>query len=129
MRKISSDSDKGPIGSGARAMGNRQERKHRRFHLECPVCVTFQAAGSVSELETISENVSIGGLLVKSAAMIPEHTPVTFIINVQGEQAVHPICLVGEGKIVRVESSGAAFAVAIKCEVPITQLDDYLAEV
>jgi len=110
-------------------MGNRQERKYRRFHLECPVCVTFQAAGSVSELETISQNVSIGGLLVKSAALIPEHTPVTFIINVQGELAVHPICLVGEGEIVRVESRGEAFAVAIKCEVPLTQLEHRLAEV
>jgi len=109
-------------------MGNRQERKHRRFHLECPVCVTFQAAGSVSELETISQNVSIGGLLVKSAAMIPEHTPVTFIISVQGEQAVHPICLVGEGKIVRVESSqdDAMFAIAVECRAPIIQLGDYL---
>jgi hypothetical protein len=61
--------------------------------------------------------------------MIPEHTPVTFIMNVQGEQAVHPICLVGEGKIVRVESSGAAFAVAIKCESPIAQVDHCLVQV
>jgi len=110
-------------------MGNQQERKHRRFHLECPVCVKFQAGNSAIEIETISQNVSIGGVLVKSAAMIAEHTRVAFIISVPKEWAVHPIYLAGEGEIVRVESSGAAFAVAIKCEVPITQLDDCLAEV
>ena len=60
--------------------------------------------------------------------MIPEHTPVTFIINVHGEQAVHPICLVGEGKIVHVEGSqdDAMFAIAVECRVPIIQLEDYL---
>jgi len=109
-------------------MGNRQERKYRRFHLECPVCVRFQAANSPTEVETISKNVSIGGLLVRSAAMIPAHTPVTFIINVQGEQSVHPIYLAGEGKIVRVNDNGAGFMMAVECKTPMIQLGDYLPE-
>ena len=110
-------------------MGNQPERQHRRFHLECPVSVKFQAAGCATEVGAISQNVSTGGLLVKSASLIPEHTRVTFIITVQGEWAGHPIYLAGEGEIVRVESSGAAFAVAIKCETPIAQLDHCLVEV
>ena len=118
-----------PIGRGAQVSGNQQERKYRRFHLECPVRVKFQDANSAAEVETISQNVSICGVLVKSAAMIPEHTRVTFIISLQGELAGHPIYLAGEGEIVRVESSGASFAVAIKCEVPLTQLEHRLAEV
>jgi len=110
-------------------MGNQQEREHRRFRLEFPVCVKFQAANCATEVEAISQNMSIGGLLVKSPSLIPEHTRVTFIISLQGELAGHPIYLAGEGEIVRVESSGAAFAVAIKCEVPLTQLEHRLAEV
>ena len=109
-------------------MGNQPERKHRRFHLECPVCVKFQAGDSAVEIETISQNVSIGGLLVKSAAMIPVHTPVTFIISVQVEQAVHPIYLTGEGKVVRAENGrhAATFVIAVECRAPIMQLEEYL---
>ena len=110
----------------AQMMGNRQERKHPRFHLECPVYLKFQAAGSVTEVETISKNVSIGGLLVTSTAMIPQHTTVTFIISVQREQLVHPIYLAGEGEIVRVENRGTTFAIAVKCKIPITQLEECL---
>ena len=119
---------KAPLRARAQVIRNRQERKHRRFHLECPVCVKFQAANCATEVETISRNVSIGGLLVNSAAMIPEHTPVAFIISVLGEQAVRPICLAGEGKIVRVEHSqvDATFAIAVECKTPIMQLEEHL---
>lgn len=110
-------------------MSNRQERKHRRFRLECPVYVKFQAASSAVEIKAISKNVSIGGLLVKSATVIPERTAVTFVMNARGDQVVYPIYLVGEGEIVRVESSGSAFAIAIKCKIPITQLEECLAKI
>lgn len=111
-----------------RVMATRQERRYRRFQLECPVCVKFQAASSFTEVEAISQNVSIGGLLVKSASMIPEHTPVTFIISIQGRQVVYPIYLAGEGKVVRVESrqADAAFLVAVECGAPIKQLEERL---
>ena len=109
-------------------MDNQQEREHRRFHLECPVCVKFQAGDTAIQIETISQNVSIGGLLVKSPAMIPVHTLVTFIISVQVEQAVHPIYLKGEGKVVRAENSrhAATFVIAVECRAPIMQLKEYL---
>jgi len=87
--------------------------------------VKFQAASSATEVETISQNVSIGGLLVKSSSRIPEHTPVTFIMSLQVEQAVQPIYLAGEGKIVRVENGrdDATFAIAVECRAPIVQLE------
>ena len=126
--KISSHFGKPPTGPGAQGMGNRRERKYRRFRLECPIRLKFRAANRATEVETISRNLSIGGLLVNSAAMIPEHTPVTFIISVLGEQAVRPICLAGEGKIVRVEHSqvDATFAIAVECKTPIMQLEEHL---
>jgi len=111
-------------------MDDRRERKHRRFRLECPVLLKFQFDGSTAEVKTFTENASICGLLVRSSSMIPQNTPVTFIISIQGEQAIHPIYLAGQGHVVRVECSGAdtGFAIAICCEMPITQLDEYLFE-
>ena len=108
-------------------MRNQQERKHRRFHLEFPVCVKFQAGNSAVEIETISQNISIGGLLLKSAEMIPVHTPVTFIISVQVEQAVHPIYLTAEGKVVRAENSrhAATFVISVECRDTIMQLEEH----
>ena len=52
----------------------------------------------------------------------------TFIMSIQGEQAVRPIRLVGEGEIVRVErnAANATFSIAIKCKDPVSQLDSYL---
>ena len=111
---------------GSQTMGERQERKYRRFKMGYPVRVTFQAGGPVVEVESISKNVSIGGLLLESTSMIPEHTPVTFIIRIEGERSGRPIYLAGEGQTVRVESVGEAFAIAVECETVITQLEDYL---
>jgi hypothetical protein len=110
---------------GSHTMGERQERKYRRFKLGYPVRVRFQAAGPVTEVESISENVGIGGLLLESASMIPEHTPVTFTIRIEGEPSGRPIYLAGGGRIVRVESRGATFAIAVECKSAMTQLEDY----
>ena len=40
-----------------------QERKYRRFSVRLPVHVMFNVAGSVSELQAISNNVSLCGIL------------------------------------------------------------------
>jgi hypothetical protein len=81
-----------------------------------------------TEIEAVSKNVSVGGLLVRSAFMIPQHTAVSFVLSVHGEKAVRPIHLMGEGEIVRVESeeAGTAFVMAVKCKAPVTQLEEYL---
>jgi PilZ domain len=103
-------------------------RKYRRFHLECPVRVRFRSGGSATEVETISENVSIHGLLLRSVSMIPEQTTVSFVIKVPAEKTVHPIHLAGQGQVVRVENRGvgASFAIAIGCKTPILQLEETL---
>ena len=86
----------------------------------------YEPGGSSVEVETLSKNVSIGGLLVRSDSIIPEHTPVTFVISIQGGLAVQPIYLAGEGEIVRVEGCGATFGLAVECKTVITQLEHYL---
>lgn len=107
-------------------IADQQERKYRRFHLGYPVRLKYEPGGSCVEVDTFSRNVSLGGLLVKSATAIPEHTAVSFVISIQGGLAVQPIYLAGEGEIVRVEGCSAPFGLAVECRSVITQLEKYL---
>ena len=116
-----------PLWFASEATGGRRERRFYRFILECPVYLKYHADNSAIEVQGIVKNVSIGGFLLKSAAIIPQHTIVTFIISLNGEVAARVIYLTGEGQIVRVEKSqnDATCAIAVECRVPITQLDAY----
>jgi len=111
-----------PTGSYAK------ERRYRRFDLHFPVSLSYPQAGMVRELETVSRNVSVGGLLVTASDQIPLRTPVNLTVNVVGSRFRHPVTLLGEGEVVRVESlgPGAGFAIAVECRYPITQMDDHL---
>ncbi len=111
-----------------RRLSNWRGRRYRRFNLEFPVQMQVQSHALVTEIEAVSKNVSVGGLLVRSVLMIPQNTAVSFVLSVHGERAVRPIHLMGEGEIVRVESeeAGATFVMAIKCKAPVTQLEEYL---
>src|SRR6267154_767529 len=66
-----------------------RERRWRRFDLQFPVYVTFPSAGTVRELDTISRNVSIGGLLLKADDSLPPATQVSLTIEVKGPQFRH----------------------------------------
>ena len=105
-----------------------QERRYRRFDLRYPVRVRFPSGDSVAELETVSKNVSVGGLLLETASMIPRRVPVSFIMTIEGGRIVRPIQLLGEGEVVRVEPRGSAggFAVAVACTRPIAHMQEYL---
>lgn len=116
-----------PLWFASDATGGRRERKFCRFVLECPALMKYQTDNTTIDVQAIIRNVCIGGFLAKSAAMIPEHTTVTFTISLKGEVAARPIYLRGEGEVVRVEKSqeDAGFAIAVECRIPITQLDAY----
>ena len=103
-------------------------RKYRRYSLEYPVRITLHSNGLNYEVETISKNISVGGLLVRSASPMTERAPVTFEISLHGEGGVRPIHLVGEGEVVRVELNGSAgvYSIALQCTLPITQLEQVL---
>lgn len=99
-------------------------RRYRRFNLRYPVLVSFYDHGFRSQVDTVSENVSIGGLLLASASPIPTSTPVSFVITVTGPSAVRPIVLSGEGQVVRVGGldTRSGYSIAIRCKAPLTQL-------
>ncbi len=105
-----------------------ERRKHRRFSLRYPVHVKFGLANSVSELEAVSNNLSLGGVLLEADSPIPQHCDVSFNMTVKKHPIVGPTQVIGEGEVVRVEAlrSGAGFAIAVKCKRPISQLAGYL---
>jgi hypothetical protein len=82
----------------------------------------------MSELETVSKDISLGGLLVRSASHVPTGTSVTFELSVHGRQSVRPVHLIGDGMVVRTEKVPAdgTYVMAVKCRAPISELQDIL---
>jgi hypothetical protein len=105
-----------------------QKRKHRRFSLQYPVRLKLDSADSIVELEAVTRNISIGGLLLETSSMIPQHTPVSFVVTVRGAQIVRPIQFAGQGKVVRVDAKAvqSCFAIAVECARPIAQINAQL---
>ena len=105
-----------------------RERRYRRFNLQFPVRLSFPSRGTVRELATISKNVSIGGMLLRSHDSLPPHTQVSLTMDVQDPRIRRPIRLLGEGEVVRVEplESGAGFAIAIECKRPLAEIENHL---
>lgn len=119
---------------GERLMGrtkdrqrDRNERKYRRYNLRCPVHVQFHAGDSVSELDAVSRNVSVGGMLLEAGTSIPQHCPVMLTMTLQGHPIVHPIQLTAEGRVVRIEPSDPGFAIAVECNRPLSQVEPFLS--
>jgi PilZ domain len=91
------------------------------------VLLKFPPESLLSELQAMSRNVSLGGLLLEVPSRIPQHSSVSFTLTMQGDRVVRPILLAGEGKVVRVEPEPRRkFAVAVECSRPITQIERYL---
>ena len=105
-----------------------QERKYRRFPLRYPVHGRFNSSESVFEFEAVSDNVSLGGVLLETALPIPQHCDVSFVLTIPEHRVVGPIQLAGEGEVVRVEPhrSGSGFAVAVRCRDSLSKLQEYL---
>ena len=87
-----------------------EQRKHRRFLVSYPVHVKFHLEDSASELQAVTKDVSIGGLLLETASPIPQHCPVDFIMTLHGGPVTRPIQVIGEGEVARVERHGPGAA-------------------
>lgn len=105
----------------------RQERKFRRFQLRYPVHVEVRSGELVSEVDTVSRNVSARGLLFEAPLLIPLGSSVSFVMILRGSQFVRTIELAGEAEVVRVDPGGpeAGFGIAMKCSSPIRQIEHY----
>jgi hypothetical protein len=106
----------------------QQKRKYRRFNLRYPAHVKVSSE-LVSDVDTVSRNVSVGGLFLEAPLPIPEFSSVSFVLILRGRQFDLPIELAGEGEVVRVEPIGpeAGFGIAVKCTSPMNQLESFLS--
>ena len=106
----------------------QQKRKYRRFNLRYPAHVKVSSE-LVSEVDTVSRNVSVGGLLLEAPLPIPEFSSVSFVLILRSRQFDLPIELAGEGEVVRVEPIGpeAGFGIAVKCTSPMRKLESFLS--
>lgn len=109
------------------AAPSRRERRYRRFKLRYPVHVWFHSGETVLEVDTVSRNVSTGGLLLDSPVAMPQQSTVSFMITVTG-RTLRPLKLAGEGSVTRVEqrTGEMGFGVAIACTAPISRIESYL---
>ncbi len=105
-----------------------QQRKHRRFDLQFPVCVNFPSDGETHQLKALTKNVSVGGMLLKAASQLPLRTQVRLTIEVNTPWPGRHFRLHAEGEIVRVEELGKqeGFALAIECKRLIEEIGEHL---
>ncbi len=105
-------------------------RRHRRFSVRYPVTVKFGLGSSISELRAVSNNISIGGVLLEADHEIPQHCDVSFVMTILEHDIIGPTQIVGEGEVVRVEPncSKTGFAIAVKCKRLISELQSYIPD-
>ena len=92
----------------------RPERRDIRYSVHLPVSLKV----ADKELHTRSENISLGGILLSSAFLIPEGSTVELVVRVA--HIPHPgSFLTARGKVLRAQPKAAGnFAVAVECECP-----------
>jgi hypothetical protein len=89
-------------------------RRSVRYHLHLPVSVKL----AKEEFQTTSENISLNGILLTSAFLIPEGSTVELTVGAV-QIPDHGIPLTAHGKVLRVQPQALGnYAVAIECDRP-----------
>jgi hypothetical protein len=97
------------------------QRKNLRFSLHYPIRLEFSSGGRNFQVDALTRNLSVGGLLLESPYPIPMDCSVNFTISAEGEQMVCPLEFAGSGEVVRVDPvlPGLGYAVALRYARPI----------
>ena len=92
---------------------HRPERRSSRYPLHLPVSVKL----ADDEMRARSENISLGGVMLSTAFLIPEGSTVELVILMRMPGST-PF-LAGRGRVLRVQQKTSGdFAVAIECDRP-----------
>ena len=96
-------------------------RKEPRFPLRCRVRLAF-SEGTEAQLVGVTQNVSLGGVLLESPSYIPENCLVSFNIVPERGQMLGPLEFAGTGRVTRVQPDppGTGYLIALKCAHPIS---------
>ena len=116
------------MGETERQYDWQGRRSYHRFELQFPVRIHFQSGTKQLEIEGVSKNISIGGLLVRTTIAIPQHTSVSFVMSLHGNNAVRPVHVIGEGEVVRSWEHAGAYLMAVRCSEPVVHLEEFLKE-
>ena len=101
-----------PSGENPMTLPQRQERREFRYPLQLPVLVKMAR----KEMRTRSENISLRGILLSSAFLIPEGATVDVAVGVN-HTSDPGILLNARGKVLRVQPKASGdFAVAIRLD-------------
>jgi hypothetical protein len=97
-------------------MFGKERRTERRYYFQQPAFVRLQRVNG-SEVETVTENVSTHGLLLRCEALVALGSTVKVILSLPYGSSL----LEGAGQVSRVEkpSAGGAFLIAVRCEEPL----------
>lgn len=90
------------------------ERRTLRYPLHLPVSVKM----ADREIQARSENISLRGILLSSASVIPEGSDVELAVGV-AHLPEHGMLLTAKGRVLRLRLKDSGnFAVAIECDRP-----------
>lgn len=93
-------------------------QRHRRRDIRYPLHLPVSLKLADKEIRTQTENVSLGGILLSSAFMIPEGSAVGVEVGVAHLRQLGAL-LTAQGKVVRVQRRPSGdFAVAVQLERP-----------
>jgi PilZ domain len=111
------------MGESVRSPNAGPERKHPRFPLRCPVQLRFEQAGKSQEMESLSRNVSLGGVLLDAPTPLPADCAVEFVMSLPTAKRKKVIHLKGTGRVIRIEQDASGtFGIAVQCTRPMHQV-------
>ena len=95
-------------------MFRKERRSEHRYPIRQSAFVKFQT-GERSEVETVAQNVSAHGLLLRCETLIPIRSKIEVTLRFP-----NALPLEGAGEVLRVEQppGGGAFLIAVRCGAP-----------
>jgi hypothetical protein len=95
-------------------MFREERRSERRYPIRQPAFVRFQG-GNEGEVETVAQDVSAHGLLLRCETLIPVRSKIEVTLRFP-----NALPLEATGEVLRVEQppAGGAFLIAVRCEAP-----------
>ncbi len=95
-------------------MFREERRSERRYPIQQPAFVKFHT-GEMGKVETVAQNVSAHGLLLRCETLIPIRSKIEVTLCFP-----NALPLEGAGEVLRVEqpSADGVFLIAVRCEAP-----------
>jgi len=81
---------------------------------------------SVSSFDTVSRNVSLGGMLLDSKTPVPKDSSVFLTMTLGGQPMNRTLQITAEGRVVRLAEDESGFAIAVEFTRPLSRIEHLL---